>query len=441
MNVRSKIGTTAQIANHRGIARRVARAAATVLAAWLAVACAHEARHLVAAADQPPLRVGLTFDYPPFSSGAPESPRGLDIEIARAFAASLGREIVFVQTRWPDLASDLASGRFDVALGGVTVRTDRSLVGRFSVPIVESGAVLLTPSTSSITDPDAASAAGIRIAVNAGGHLERVARSRFPAAHILPITPNDVVPAALDDGTADAVLTDTIEAPRWEKTRAGLHRIGPLTRDRKAALVRADDAATARALDAWLLQREADGALARWRRAHLGEVTTRETATPLVSLVAALDERLALMPDVARAKRARGVPVTDIAQEARVIEAASRAVKDAAAASAQRPPPDDAVRAFFEEQIALAREIQEGAASEPSPAEAGRDDTPPDLERALRPAIARISDRIAMLLVSLPANLDAQQAATSLREGIRHVAPGDAQIDAIGRTIADCSRR
>ena len=50
-------------------------------------------------------------------------------------------------------------------------------------------------------------------------------------------------------------------------------------------------------LDAWLLEREADGTLAALRASHLGEGAAAPVATPLGALLAALDERLALMPE------------------------------------------------------------------------------------------------------------------------------------------------
>ena len=89
------------------------------------------------------LRVGTSGDYAPFSSGDGGSRAGFDIAVARAYAEERGLGLEFVRFRWPDLVRDLAAGRFDVAMSGVTVQPRRSLAGRFSVPVVESGAVLL----------------------------------------------------------------------------------------------------------------------------------------------------------------------------------------------------------------------------------------------------------------------------------------------------------
>src|SRR5262249_33711259 len=53
------------------------------------------------AACTPPVRVGSTGDYPPFSERAGGSWRGFDIEVARAWSHDRGRRLVLVPVRWP----------------------------------------------------------------------------------------------------------------------------------------------------------------------------------------------------------------------------------------------------------------------------------------------------------------------------------------------------
>ena len=69
----------------------------------------------------------------------------------------------WVPLRWATLERDFAAGRFDVVMSGVTVRPERSLAGRFSVPAATSGAVALAREASALER------AGVRIAVNAAG--------------------------------------------------------------------------------------------------------------------------------------------------------------------------------------------------------------------------------------------------------------------------------
>jgi cyclohexadienyl dehydratase len=366
---------------------------------WLAIA----ALLLACAGGEPrpaaTLRVGTSGDYAPFSQlDAAGRRSGFDVEVARAYARERGLRIRWVPLRWAELDRDFAGGRFDVVMSGVTVRPERSLAGRFSVPVARSGLVLLARERA---DGVLRLDGHFRVAVNAGGHLERAARRLFPEAALRPLSPNAAVREALIAGDVDAAVTDTLEAPTWLAGTSGFRVLGPYTRDWKAYWLPASAAERARDLDAWLLAREADGTLAALRARTLPIGARAASATPLAALCAAIEERLALMPLVAEAKRASGAPVRAPEQEQAVLAAAVKSVRAAAAESGASAPDDAAVSDFFGALIDGAREIQEQTlAGPPSPSE------PADLERSLRPALARISERIAWLLVRLPPALD-----------------------------------
>jgi len=375
------------------------------------------------------LRVGTSGDYPPFSEAVEAgggdldriaaSYRGFDIQIAEAFAKDAGFRIEWIRFSWPELVSDLREGRFDIAMSGVTVRPERSAVGRFSVPIVDTGAMLLyRPSAKlagveSMRLPDALARFDrpeIRIAVNLGGHLERVARAQLSKASIEAIGDNAEVGRALAEGRVDAVVTDTLEAPKWAIGMESVATVGPITRDRKAYWVSSELPELSERLDAWLMAREADGTLDSLRRRELGIASGQATAAPLPALLAAIDERLALMPWVAETKRRSGQPVEDPAREARVMAAARLGISKQSARLGAPIPEPLAVDAFYRAQISAAKLIQARVLSEPSQFDASASDLP----HILRPALIRIGDRMAQLVVALgreegppPANLHA----------------------------------
>src|SRR3989442_3137025 len=115
----------------------------------------------------PPLRVGTSGDYPPFSLARDGRLEGLDVEIARRFAHDGGRRLELVPFRWPELTRDLAAGRFDLAMSGVTLRPERAVAGVFTRPVAETGAVVaahqrLQPRSSLLP-----------LRVEPGGHPER----------------------------------------------------------------------------------------------------------------------------------------------------------------------------------------------------------------------------------------------------------------------------
>jgi cyclohexadienyl dehydratase len=353
------------------------------------------------AGGEPPraaLRVGTSGDYAPFSQRGPAGRSGFDVEVARAYARARGLRLRWVPLRWATLDRDFAAGRFDVVMSGVTVRPERSLAGRFSVPVARSGLVLLRPAQALRTDGRPV------FAVNAGGHLERAARRLFPHAELRPLAPNAAVREALLAGAVDAAVSDTLEAPGWLAGTSGYQATGPYTRDWKAYWLPAGAVERARDLDAWLLAREADGTLAALRARTLPGGTHEASAAPLTALGAALEERLALMPLVAEAKRACGEPVRVPEQERAVLDAALRSVREAATRAARPTPSSAAVGVFFGALIDGAREVQERTLAGPPSAAAT-----PDLDGVLRPALARVSERIARLLVELPESPDRAQ--------------------------------
>ncbi len=357
-------------------------------------------------AAQPPLRVGTSGDYTPFSQwpAGQAEPEGFSVDVARAFAKASGRRIEWVRFTWPALRADHAAGRFDLVLSGITIRPDRSLAGRFSLPLTETGAVALVAGSSTARSQADLDRPAVRIAVNRGGHLEQVARTLFPHAAIEALPDNAAVPRRLAEGRADAVLTDTLEAPHWQASLPGARAIGPFTRDRKAAWFPVGGEALARDFDRWLLGFEAEDGLAALRARH-GLAGTR-TAAPRAALLASLDERLSLMSEVARAKAVLARRVEDAAQEERVHAAFREAIARAAAARGAPPPADTAVRRFVEAQLRAARFVQSRTlAAIPAPTaapagEAERAAARRALDDRIRPALAFITERIAGLVVA-----------------------------------------
>jgi cyclohexadienyl dehydratase len=223
-----------------------------------------------AASVRPPtasLLVGTSGDYPPFSSWKDDHAEDFAAALVGAFAAEQRIELSWTRFRWPALVPDLRAGRFDLAADGITVRPERSVAGRFTLPVARGGAVLLLrrpvwaqPAAHAgpgLADARAALEAldrpELRVAVNHGGHLERVARSLLRRAQILAIPDNAAVRATLARREVDAALSNTFEAPRWAEGLEGVELLGPLTRDFVALYVRADKPELAARLDAFLL--------------------------------------------------------------------------------------------------------------------------------------------------------------------------------------------
>ncbi|HYD49790.1 MAG TPA: transporter substrate-binding domain-containing protein [Terriglobales bacterium] len=297
-----------------------------------------------AASENKSLRVGISGDYPPFAAVAkiadPQvvdltDPRvltpkpapaaeGFDIEVARRFAADSGRKLELVTFDWPELTAKLEAGAFDIAMSGITLRAERAMSGLFSRPYLITGAVAVVAAGEGdrVRSIDWLDAANVRLAVNRGGYLEGLAKSRFPNARLRPAEDNRELPQLLRHGSVDAVIAERYEALRWQKS-SGVELSRPFTRDLKVYMVAPKSAALVEALDDWLARREEDGWLPQLRRRWVAEPSPPTKAELCVEAVRArIQTRFDLMPLVAAAKRRRGELIDDPGQEARVLSRA-----------------------------------------------------------------------------------------------------------------------
>lgn len=384
------------------------------------------------------VRAGTSGDYPPLSLWRDEHVEGLAPALLDAFGSFRNVEVSWTRFKWPELTTDLKTGRFDVAADGITVRPERSILGRFTVPFARGGAILVLRRPSWVTTSGPTSVAvldrpALRIGVNRGGHLERVTRSLFHAATIQAIADNSAVRAAFARGDVDAAMTNTFEAPRWAEGLSGVEQVGPLTRDITALWVRADRADLEEQLDEWLLEAEASGRLAELRRRTLGDASGGATALPLDALLAATAERLSLMPFVAAAKAREKKSLEDPAQETRVIASASELVARAATKRGVERPADARTAAFFRAQIEAAKNVQQHL-----PPDVG---TSYALETELRSAIARISARMAWLVVRLPRTLERSEVVAKTREALADSGVDQQHLEELAVSIADLASR
>lgn len=215
------------------------------------------------------LRVGTTGDYTPFSLRRPDgSYEGADIEMAHDLAERLGVRLEFVPTIWVELLDDFLAGRFDIAMGGVTVTPARAEKAFFSVPTFVDGKRPLArreysdrfASIVAIDQP------GVRVIANPGSANEAFARANFKHATVIIHHDNASVFDELVAGRADVMVTDGLEADH----QAGLHPelcavpvATPWTRLEKAYMFARDPAMKA-SIDSWLTVAVASG---QWQRA------------------------------------------------------------------------------------------------------------------------------------------------------------------------------
>jgi len=163
------------------------------------------------------LRVGTTGDYAPFSylSKGSQGGRyeGIDIDLARDLAQSLQVELVWVETSWPRLMTDLSSGGFDIGMSGISINLDRQRTAFFSLPYHVGGKTAIIRCDDkdqfrSLADIDKA---GIRIVVNPGGTNQKFVTGSIRNAEVRVHPDNRTIFSEIANDHADVMITDAIE--------------------------------------------------------------------------------------------------------------------------------------------------------------------------------------------------------------------------------------
>jgi cyclohexadienyl dehydratase len=243
-------------------------------AAWPAHA---EPSRLDSILERQVLRVGTTGDYRPFTefNAATGEYSGFDIDMAKSLADALGVKVEFVKTTWANLAGDLSSGAFDIAMGGVSVTLDRQRKGFFSAPYLRDGKTPIArcAEADKFLTLEQIDRPGVKVIVNPGGGNERFDRARLHAAEIIVYPDNLTIFDELASGRADLMITDASETRFQQKLHPGVlcavHPDRPFDFAEKAYWMAPDPALKA-FVDQWLHQTIEQGAFdrlyAKWLR-------------------------------------------------------------------------------------------------------------------------------------------------------------------------------
>ena len=182
-----------------------------------------EAGHLEDIAERGTIRIGTTGDYRPMSyfnekTGEYE---GIDAELSKIIADSLGVKIEYVKTTWPTLTADTLAGKFDIALCGISRNYNRAKlmamsdgygVGRFGKTILcRKNDAKKFKTLADINKPE------VRVMINPGGTNEKFANANLKNAKIIVFNENAEIPHQVSIGNADIMITEIVEALNYIK--------------------------------------------------------------------------------------------------------------------------------------------------------------------------------------------------------------------------------
>ena len=167
------------------------------------------------------IRIGTTGDYIPMSYLNPQTGEyeGIDAELSKLIAESLGVKIEYVPTTWPTLTADTLAGKFDIALCGISRNYNRAKTMAMSDAYGEGifGKTILCRKTdakkfktlSDLNRPE------VRIMINPGGTNEKFARANLTKAQLIVHNENADIPRQIAEGKADIMITETVEAAQY----------------------------------------------------------------------------------------------------------------------------------------------------------------------------------------------------------------------------------
>ena len=227
------------------------------------------ASHLDAVQKAGVLRICTPGDYKPFSFQKTDaSYEGIDVDLMTSFSGSLNAKPEWIKTTWANLLPDLAAGKCDLAVGGVSVTTERQKRAFFSAPYMVNGKTPIArcadvakyQSVAAIDKPE------VRVIFNPGGSNERFARANFKRAKLTMHGENVTIFDEILANRADVFVTEAAEAITQQKLKPGLCAVNPdkpLQYGEMAWMLPRDDIAFKAYVDQWLHLAQAGGEFQR----------------------------------------------------------------------------------------------------------------------------------------------------------------------------------
>lgn len=152
-----------------------------------------------------PITMITEAGFPPYEYLEGDKIVGVDVDICRAIADKLGRELVIQDAKFDAVIPSVLAGKADLAAAGITVTEDRKKSVDFSIPYVTSGIVIISKKGAEVKD--AAAAKNLRIGVQAGTTSDTFCvetLGKEPDRYDAPAT----AAAALKAGKIDIVISD-----------------------------------------------------------------------------------------------------------------------------------------------------------------------------------------------------------------------------------------
>lgn len=226
--------------------------------------------------------VSLNSGYTPFSMDVKGERTGLDVDLARLLAQTMGVKVKFlIPPLFGDQIPKLLAGESDIIIAAMTRTPERGLLVNFTDPYFEvSQAALVRRDLVKLGDEsffDLVGIKGIRVGVREKTIAEKFAREYFPPEAVRVYPGHTEVVDALLKGELDATVHDSPFVQTW----AGSHPehwakvkplLDPVTKEGLSFAIRKGDPEFLTWLNLFVSQVQADGTMDLLRYRYFEEM-------------------------------------------------------------------------------------------------------------------------------------------------------------------------
>lgn len=170
----------------------------------------------------------MELSYPPFEmTDEHNQPSGIGVDMARALAEHLHKELVIQNTAFIGLIPALKTGKIDLIISSMTANDERRQSIDFSEPYLRTGISLLFSAKSNDHSVDDLNQPGRKVVVKNGTTGYLYARAHLGQAEILQLADMAACTLEVVQGKADAFIYDQMSVYQLNKknpdtTRAAL---------------------------------------------------------------------------------------------------------------------------------------------------------------------------------------------------------------------------
>jgi polar amino acid transport system substrate-binding protein len=210
------------------------------------------------------LRVGMDTFVPWAMKDKTGTFIGFEIDVARRLAKDMGVDVEFVPTSWDGIIPALLAGKFDLLIGGMSIRPDRAVKVNFTIPYYSTGMSIVAhkknaPGLTALEDFDSKD---ITIAARKGTTAAKAAKKYMPNARMKLVNKEPQAVQELLNGRADAFVSmaplpaqEAIKHPN----KLYMPFEEPFTNEPNGIAVRKGDIDILNFLDSWIRVVRAEG--------------------------------------------------------------------------------------------------------------------------------------------------------------------------------------